>query len=120
MQTKNARFWQWINDGWVKLTLSPERPQFTHKTGGATEEGFDVEWHTWELDRDVVYLTVESESRDCDGRYSDHRILSCALDRLATWESGIESNGETYMSPDWEREEGGGGFRDYTAEDANY
>ena len=46
MRTPNARFWQWINGGPVKITLRPGQT-ITHYVGGSTDEGYERTWHKW-------------------------------------------------------------------------
>jgi len=116
----NVRFWQWHNDGWVKLTLRPGQ-ELSHTVSGGTEEGYRSEWTTWSYDGDqgVVYLIESSRERDCDGLYDSHAEYACNVTDVAKWESAVfDPNEETHKTPVWQRFECG--QRDYTAESMNY
>lgn len=67
----NARFWVYVNDTAVKITLKPGQT-LRHYRAEQTEEGwqsYDVTWHS-----DGVHVHREwcSDGRDCDGRLSHY------------------------------------------------
>lgn len=82
MSKPNARFWVWHNC-WTKLTLRPGE-KLAHSYGGRTDEGYYYGREEYEYDeeRDVVVLTIVSDSRDCDGRLSEERIIECPIGEL--------------------------------------
>jgi len=120
MTTKNARFWTWENDGWVKLTLRPGQ-SLTYVAGGTHDEGWSRDYTEWRHDGNVVVCEYESDGADCDGRFQHGGVLECSLDSLATvpaYEGGTFA-GVVITRPDWQK----AGFdwqRDHTAEAAGY
>jgi hypothetical protein len=64
----NARFWEYMNDGWVKLTLRPEQT-LRHAQGGRDEEGWRVRAEAWEYDGTSVVGVYSTDGADCDGRF---------------------------------------------------
>ena len=78
----NARFWAWINDGWVKLTLTQARPDLVWSCGGPTDEGSRHESHAWRVSENKVYEEIAISERDCDGPTSDYNLYSCHILRL--------------------------------------
>ena len=73
MRKKQIRFWQWVNDGAVKLKINDGQVlRWWH--GGPTDEGFHSvteEWH-YAADKGRVYSETHSFGRDCDGPYEFH------------------------------------------------
>jgi hypothetical protein len=110
---RNARFWEWVNGAWVKITLRPEQ-ELTHCTTARTDEGFHGAADTWTHDGDSVSRTVATWGRDCDGRYEHEYTACCDLNRLAAAE-GYEGQPKR---PDWQDERQW--QRDHTAEAAGY
>jgi hypothetical protein len=66
---RTARFWEWVNGGWVKLTVRPGR-RLLHIGGGRTDEGFQTVMNRWDVDEDGVTHEFAENGRDCDGYYS--------------------------------------------------
>lgn len=68
----NVRFWKWVHNGWVKITLRPDQ-ELHWEIGWRTDEGWHWEGHTWTYDasRGVVCASMATEACDCDGRL-DH------------------------------------------------
>lgn len=118
----NARFWTWINGGWVKLTLKPgERNRWWF--GQTDSEGWFREHYSWEYKphalADVrVVCTIDTESLDCDGRYDHHTEMECNIERIRGRKVECAESGETYYCPDWIKV--GSSQRDYAAEKAGY
>ncbi len=69
----NFRFWQFIHDGWVKLTLRPGQA-LTHQIFSRDEEGYSRTIEQWALNDDADLCTNQSggDGSDCDGRISRH------------------------------------------------
>jgi len=116
---RNARFWVWWNDGWVKLSLQPQESVAVYN-GGRTEEGWYRSWTTWyRNDGDIVFRRCESEECDCDGRLDHWDLASCPLDNLKLLTPFDQSDIDAgIMVPDWTRVVGG--QRDHEAERAGY
>ena len=79
----NARFWEWINGSFVKITLRPGQTLRWHH-GEQTEEGWasiDEEWHYNERGNEIVNRCEEDE-RDCDGRFQTTSKSTCDLNFL--------------------------------------
>lgn len=116
MRPRNARFWVWHQDDYVKLTLTPSRPALETYHRSAHEEGWASRYTRWELSDGVVLRVSEDDGRDCDGRMSSSEECECQLDRLAAhevpWIPGAP------RLPDWEL--ASRGQRDYSAEAAGY
>lgn len=81
----NARFWTWLNDGWVKITLKPEQT-LEFYSGGQTDEGFSNSWESWEHEGDRVVYNITNDSRDCDGRHGTHYGYECGIGNMASRE----------------------------------
>lgn len=102
----NARFKEWINGGWVTLTV---RPGFELRWGKyyRTDEGWNSIAYTWRLDGGMIYRDWSSDGVDCDGRLSRaitdfSRIEDIANDQYVSWHTASA------------------GQRDYAAEAAGY
>ncbi len=129
---RTARFWEYLNGGWVKLSLR-EGDTIAHHEGGAHEEGYSVTFLTYEYDGETVTREAHTDSRDCDGRTSETTIVECDVSKLATRAPYVDPGfvptmrapyDETYqpclgaMFPTWERVKSR--QRDYNAEAAGY
>ena len=119
---KNARFWQWVNCGWVKLTLRPDQ-QLSHSVFQRTDEGWERDTETWLLEDGVVVNSWLFEARDCDGRLDKHGERSAAIADLRAVDMFAETDGELPENsgiwvPLWMK--GDCGQRDYAAEAAGY
>ena len=77
----NARFWEYIHDGWVKLTLRPGQG-LSHWHGAPDDEGYSREENSWAHLGDHVTNVWHFDARDCDGRISRSGASQCPLDRL--------------------------------------
>lgn len=75
--TDNLRFWDFVNGGWVKLTLYPGK-RLQHTRGGPCDEGYQWTTETWWRDDDgLVHCRYQTDGRDCDGRYSSEQEVTC-------------------------------------------
>ena len=107
---KNARFWVYVNDGPVKLTLRPGQ-SLEHSEGGPCEEGYSYEYTKWEYadDEPVVYREWATDSRDCDGRHGNGGEQVCHVDRLleggtpGMMEGDDEETWAGVVWPDWQK-----------------
>lgn len=100
---RNARFWTFENNGWVKLTLRPSQ-QLSHGVGGRTDEGWSFYGCTWEHEGDRVSRHWISDGRDCDGRLTHEGHDFALLSELAAVESYLmegEKPEQTVLRPDW-------------------
>jgi len=116
-KNNHARFWAFVNCDWVKLTLTEDRPELTHLSGGPTDEGYSFESETWSLEDGIVTREWYCDARDCDGRHQQGFTVDCPVERLKMG----EVHGETFSqfsTPDWM--EIGYTQRDHTAEAAGY
>lgn len=118
---KNARFWIWLNDGLVKLTLKPGQELVWFKSW-RHDEGWSSEIHQWTYDEfdGVVVEDYGTDGVDCDGRLSTSSSYEVPVDRLAETEMYVAEGtyGPMPAQPDWCRK---GSFqRDYSAEAMGY
>jgi hypothetical protein len=110
----NARFWDCVGYGWVKITLRPGQ-QLHHSSGGPTDEGYHWVASTWEHDHDQVRMIEASRSRDCDGRLDTYTEHVCPLAELNAKPWDPSPSGRI---PKWRRVNSS--QRDYAAEAAGY
>lgn len=114
---KNARFWIYRNEGWVKICLVPEQ-SIEVRSGGPCDEGFCYRADVYRLTEDEYGQIVESEhheySRDCDGPSEYHWEGFARLDDLHIQ----EVDGETFLRPSWRKVNAS--QRDIYAEMAGY
>ncbi len=108
----NARFWLWINDGWVKLTLRPGQTLAWASTR-STDEGWASEYECFEHDGAGVLSVCGTDGVDCDGRLETHREFYCPLECL---KAHVADDG-TFI-PSWDRKPAY--QRDHSAEMAGY
>lgn len=112
---KNARFWTWVNDGFVKITLTPGQ-SLTHESGGPTEEGWWYSSTTWEThDDEHIRRKWSSEARDCDGRMDRYGDDICHVNELMFHDAYSDP---TIQLPNWVEERAY--QRDHTAESMGY
>jgi hypothetical protein len=78
---KNARFWFWWNDGWVKLTLRPGQV-LTINRFRRTDEGHTALTETFTHEGEMVRSEMTENSRDCDGPHEEWTVHRCRLDQL--------------------------------------
>lgn len=79
----NARFWEFINNGWVKLTLEPGQA-LHHYVRHHTDEGYTDEGTKWKLSQrfPVVFRTFVQQGCDCDGRLDTYDLSKCSITNL--------------------------------------
>lgn len=99
---RNARFWTWMNDGWVKITLSPGET-LAHYTCRSHDEGWSSTANSWEYDGETIVSTLTEDGRDCDGRSSYHASCWTTVDKLR--ENEFVESGEVIRTPRWEQGE---------------
>ena len=122
-QDATARFWAFINDSPVKISIRPGMV-LLHASGGAHEEGYSMEWIRWEHDGDRVLCEFGTVGRDCDGPHETTSELQCPLPDLRSRIIELESCGfwprprSWLLFPAWEKISTS--QRDYTAEAAGY
>ena len=81
MSTKNARFWIWENNGWIKLTLRPGQ-ELTWTAFSTHDEGWSRYSTVWEYCGDVVECHQYVDGCDCDGRHSQDIVHTTPIDTL--------------------------------------
>lgn len=89
-----ARFWEWINGGWVCIKINPGQ-ELNWATGGPCDEGYHIEYHNWEYDEDCIIRRYSSVGRDCDGPHEYHYDATVRIDRL----EAVEHDG--IVTPEW-------------------
>lgn len=109
---RTARFWTWVNGGWVKLSLRYDR-DLRVCYGGQTDEGHSACETTWTHTGDGVLEEWADWGRDCDGAYEAGGKRFCPLGELA----GDQTEAGPPF-PLWRK--GDRWQRDHTAEAAGY
>ena len=112
---KNARFWIFINDSHVKLTVRPDAILRWEKYEW-TEEGYSFVGESWALSNDGQFITREtfSDGRDCDGRLERGHSAIASTDPRS-FRRCYQFEG---LRPDWKNDDEW--QRDEYAEAANY
>jgi len=109
---KKIRINQWINGGWVVLTVCEGQP-LTHHVCERHEEGWSSESNQWTLLNGTLYLETYTDGVDCDGRLSRSDQYMCPVHKARDY---LVSDGT--RTPEWEvvseRQ------RDYSAESMGY
>lgn len=85
----NARFWVYVNNGWVKITLEPGQV-LSWARCAATEEGWESEQVEWVHQGWFVQRTWCDQGRDCDGLIEHHGEDMCPLGNLCDGEIDVE------------------------------
>tara|TARA_R110000868_G_scaffold145660_2_gene365990 strand:- start:3053 stop:3430 length:378 start_codon:yes stop_codon:yes gene_type:complete len=93
----NARFWTWVNNGPVKITLRPNQT-LRHHSCCDTDEGWSADSEVWTLRDGVVERELVSDGVDCDGRLTQYHSDECPIQDLHDHEA---YEAEDYMVPDW-------------------
>jgi len=106
-RARNARFWCWVADGWVRLTLRPGQ-ELTWGRFSRDCEGFSAETSTWRHVGQGVEESWLHRGRDCDGYVESGGLLFCPIDRLAAvpaWEDVPDNRhaGKLIGRPDWQK-----------------
>lgn len=117
----HARFWEFVNDGFVKLTLKPGQT-LRHSQGGRHEEGWWSRSNTWTFDGAEVVNDMLDDGTDCDGRLSHRYTGACPVEklyaRIQTLPYAPDMGNGAIGLPDWQKVRSG--QRDYMAEAAGY
>lgn len=117
-----ARFWAWVNDGPVKLSIQPG-DRWTHCIGGPNEEGYSWTEESWEHLGDVVERVTYTQALDCDGRLDTEYTDECPIgpEDLFHHPYGRRFDPEEpgqILFPNWQGK--AASQRDYEAEKAGY
>lgn len=119
-----ARFWVFINGGWIKLSI-PLNTTYTWRRSEETDEGYRVTCHSWSHwpDNEEMEKVPEVEweyscrEKDCDGICDRSGTLTCPVEDLrVVLALGIPN--APGLLPNWKTEESH--YRDHAAEAAGY
>jgi hypothetical protein len=77
----NARFWEYVNGSYVKITLKPEQA-LTWKKFTRDEEGYSLETEGWRHDGAELTYGFRFVGTDCDGRITRSGVFQCGLNDL--------------------------------------
>lgn len=118
----NARFWDYCNGGWVKLTLKPGESLSWHKYT-PTDEGHQFIQQNWIHNEDFVSYVEYSAGRDCDGLMEYHTTQRAKLNELHSKPAFIElpdgrAEPGAFQIPNWVLVSGS--QRDHSAEAMGY
>lgn len=114
----NARFWDYCNGGWVKLTLNPGQNLVWRKYED-TEEGYSFIQQSWEHYDNHVFYYEYSKARDCDGLMEYHTTQRAKFDELKANFTYYNDRAEPgFMTPKWEKVDSS--QRDHSAEAMGY
>jgi len=123
-----ARFWVFVNEGFVRLSLK-DGESIEHTTGGLADEGHGYESTKWERDGEIITRHYIAWGADCDGRYERHSTDTAHIEELERVEhyppvqdwlqlDRPEDWPIVCLTPNWES--GERGQRDYSAEAAGF
>jgi hypothetical protein len=120
----NARFWEFVNGDWVKLTLSPGQ-SLKWSAYIPDEEGYEYKEYYWIHKRHSIYNQQKIACRDCDGRLDRHYVYKCPITQLMgkQIDAGIFGDSRTEFEkqvrlPKWAELKSW--QRDYYAEEMGY
>lgn len=97
---KNARFWIYHNNDFIKVTLRQGQALSFGKSE-RTDEGWRAYGETLTFLGDVVTRSCGSDETDCDGRHSWDCELECPLSDLRGHTHHHE-DGSLYLTPLWQ------------------
>jgi hypothetical protein len=108
---KTARFWVWVNDGWVKLSIPPGQC-LTWSEAHPTDEGWSGQSQCWTNTGEEVILEWTDEGRDCDGFISHEGTSTCPIEQLRardmyspeTWGGDPPTENKGIFAPEWEHD----------------
>lgn len=109
-----ARFWAFVNDDFVKLSLRPHQ-KLHHSRFSDNEEGFSLEEVSWTHNGDVVYAFWYNRARDCDGLFENWYESECDIDQLQVRATSLT---DEFRFPQWRKINSD--QRDHSAEAAGY
>lgn len=104
--TITARWWQYVDCGWVKLSLR-DGETIRWSESHATDEGWSESAEEWTRIGNTIYRWYRNAGRDCDGLLIHEGTLTADIDDLRAIEPDDEF-GKPYlpagtMLPDWRR-----------------
>lgn len=111
---RQARFWIDYKGSIVRLKLHQDQP-VRLGYGGPTDEGYSLTTEEYRFEGAAIICEEYRDSRDCDGRYTSHTTVVCAVRNLDTGWHDAE-RGVTF--PEWKQTDSR--QRDYSAEAMNY
>ena len=111
-----ARWWEYINGDWVKLSLRPEHV-LEWERHHRHEEGYTLEMCRWEAEGTKVIRTWYEEGRDCDGRLDRECVTWCPYSQLKS-NRPTKDIPKEILRPNWQIMSKS--QRDYAAEAAGY
>lgn len=125
---KTARFWFFINGGWVKLSI-PLNTAMPWSKYERTDEGWRAIWYCWTYlprpdgEGNEVTFEYDVRERDCDGQYDTGGAETCRDKELRSVLSLTEIADPDRpplpgLLPNWQEESSE--YRDYAAEAAGY
>jgi hypothetical protein len=91
-----ARFWVWVNSGWVRLALR-DGESVCHVEVVPDWDGYKSKAQEWTREGDSVGYYRRIDSRDCDGFFRTECELACDVSDLEAL-SGIDDGPRV---PDW-------------------
>lgn len=115
----NARFWEYVNDGWVKITLKPGQ-SLTHVRAGRHDEGWYRDELSFEHNDIGVVSVYVSDGTDCDGRITHATKTFCLLSKLKAKPAEPDKKDFPIPVPRPQWEQLSSRQRDYSAEAMNY
>jgi hypothetical protein len=77
----NARFWEYVNGDWVKMTLRFGQ-ELSWSKFQYVEEGWDFQGCEWEHTGGAVLYRSTHNALDCDGRFDRECEFACQLSEL--------------------------------------
>ncbi len=120
----NVRFWDYVNDGYVRITLKPGQ-ELKHYRYSANEEGYSSTLEGWEYPVGETFIISKfaMHGRDCDGRVSRAGVSTCPIGNLDyrrpyQYQDGSGKLVWSPRQPAWVRKSSS--CRDYEAEAAGY
>lgn len=132
----NIRWWEYIHNGWVKLTLKPGQI-IHHHYSAPDEEGYSFTSCRWDyMDDGILTRKITYGGRDCDGYIENRHTSLCSVDELSVcpayqnpiissskWERSLQILGDYHLGrlihrPAWR--EGKSSVYDQEAQRAGY
>lgn len=111
---RNARFWVFVNGGFVKLTI-PTGIEYSWGRSTHGGEGPHHEAVRWEYHDGLVTEEYDEWGSDCDGKYESFVKRACHVTEL-TWDVAL--SGDAPDLPNWTVVDES--RRDHSAERAGY
>lgn len=102
---KTMRWWQYVDRGWVKLSIRDGETIRWYESH-ATDEGWSEYSEEWTRIGNAIYRWCRSAGRDCDGLLIHECYLETDWDSLRVHEpheSTIDDLPPGTLLPDWRR-----------------